>query len=194
LAGYLSEIIKSMISELTAKSRSSLTMGWSLVRCSRARSNAGVRSFGNRIDGGYIYRGETKHFNYLANYPLPVILVICDSESREAYWVRFRAVDSQITDAGWKLTIPYGNRLASSMGTLQELLPTLGDHFSEMKEYWRVNNMLFAVGAIIFMIDIKEVAAKDISRAADFWRRLCSTKELAAHCKGKVEIGFYGYG
>ena len=27
---------------------------------------------------GYIYRGETKHFNYLANCSLPVIIVICD--------------------------------------------------------------------------------------------------------------------
>ena len=36
---------------------------------------------------GYVYRGEEKHFNYLANYPIPVIIVICNRETKEAFWV-----------------------------------------------------------------------------------------------------------
>src|SRR6267378_6628207 len=49
---------------------------------------------------GYVYRGETKHFNYLANYPLPVIICVCDPETKEAYWVRFQTGAAQITEAG----------------------------------------------------------------------------------------------
>jgi hypothetical protein len=50
---------------------------------------------------GYVYRGETKHFNYLANYPLPVIIILCDPATKEAYWVRF-----DVTEAHW--TCPLG--------------------------------------------------------------------------------------
>jgi hypothetical protein len=39
---------------------------------------------------GYVYRGETKHFNYLANYPLPVIIIICDPDVNEGYWMQFK--------------------------------------------------------------------------------------------------------
>jgi hypothetical protein len=142
---------------------------------------------------GYVYRGETKHFNYLANYPLPVIIIICDPESREAYWIRFRAIDAQVSETGWKLTVPFGNRLSLAKAELQAFLPGLNDHLSEMKEYWRLNNMLFRFEVIIFMIDVQEVKDMDVSRAKDFRRRLCSTKELAYHCQGKIEVGFYGY-
>ena|ERR1019366_2220480 len=34
---------------------------------------------------GYVYRGELKHFNYLSNYPVPVVIFICDPESKECY-------------------------------------------------------------------------------------------------------------
>lgn len=34
---------------------------------------------------GYIYRGERKHFNYLSNYPIPVVIVICDPATEECY-------------------------------------------------------------------------------------------------------------
>jgi len=142
---------------------------------------------------GYVYRGEIKHFNYLANYPLPVIITICDPESREAYWVRFRVVDTQVSETGWKLTVPFGNRLSSTKAELQAFLPKLIDPLSELQEYWRVNNLLFESEVIVFMVDIQEVNAMDVSRVRALRQRLCLTKELAYRCQGKIEIAFYGY-
>jgi hypothetical protein len=43
------------------------------------------------------------------------------------------------------------------------------------------------------MVDVREVNEMDVSRANEFRRRLCSTKELAHHCQGAIEVGFYGY-
>ena len=142
---------------------------------------------------GYVYRGETKHFNYLANCSLPVIIVICDPATREGYWVRFRAADAEITETGWKVTIPFGNKLSSSKSELLALVPTLTDHLSRMKEYWRVNNILFGSELIMFVADIEEVRSRNISRAQEFRSRLCSTEELALHCQGKIHISFSGY-
>jgi hypothetical protein len=40
---------------------------------------------------GYVYRGEAKHFNYLANYPIPVIVVcVTLSDGRRIGVVSFR--------------------------------------------------------------------------------------------------------
>ena len=142
---------------------------------------------------GYIYRGETKHFNYLANCSLPVIIVICDPASKDGYWVRFRAADAEITDAGWKVTIPFENQLSSSKAELLALVPGVTDHLSQMQEYWRVNNLLFGSELILFVVDIEEVRSKNILRVQEFRNRLCSTKELALHCQGKIHISFSGY-
>jgi hypothetical protein len=124
---------------------------------------------------------------------LPVLIIICDPESREAFWIRFRAADAQITEAGWKLTIPYGNKLPSSKAALEALMPAVTDHLSTLKEYWRVNNMLFGFEFIIYAVDLKEVADMDVLGAHDFFDRLRSSKELAYHCQGKIEISFSGY-
>src|SRR5437868_6993412 len=40
----------------------------------------GISFFRESNRWGYVYRGDSKHFNYLANYPLPVIIIICDPE------------------------------------------------------------------------------------------------------------------
>src|SRR5882762_6839300 len=48
---------------------------------------------------GYVYRGGTKHFNYLANYPIPVIIVLCDPDTKEAYWARFVSQEAQVIDS-----------------------------------------------------------------------------------------------
>jgi hypothetical protein len=142
---------------------------------------------------GYIYRGELKHFNYLANYPIPVIIVICEPDSRELYWAHFRADETEPTGAGWKLTIPYDNKFSSSKSALQSLLPASTDYFSILQPYWALNNMLMESSGVLFVLDCQDVRAMDISRAENFFHRLCATKELAYECQGKIEIGFFGY-
>jgi hypothetical protein len=142
---------------------------------------------------GYIYRGEGKHFNYLANYPVPVLVVICHPESRRCYWSRFDPTQTQPVGDGWKMTIPFGSDLAQDKTAIEALLPPFEDHRAALEEYWAVNNLLAESGYIHFVIDKSEILARDTSRPRDFFDRLRSTKELALSCQGKVEISFYGY-
>jgi hypothetical protein len=55
----------------------------------------GPSHFGESNRWGYVYRGKTKHFSYLASCPLPVLIIICEPETREGFWVRFRADEAQ---------------------------------------------------------------------------------------------------
>jgi len=142
---------------------------------------------------GYVYRGETKHFNYLANYPVPVIIVLCDPDSGEAFWEVFHAGDTRPTESGWRMTVPFKNRLTDAKDRLEVLLPPLHDHLGELREYWQINNVMLASEMILFTIEREEVEAGDVSRVEDFRSRLVSSRELALHCKGKVEFSFNGY-
>src|SRR6266571_7920181 len=63
----------------------------------------GKSFFEEKNKWGFVYRGETKHFNYLANYPVPVIICLCDPESQQCYWQHFQADQVQVTGAGWKM-------------------------------------------------------------------------------------------
>ncbi|MEO5955924.1 MAG: DUF4365 and DUF1817 domain-containing protein [Nitrospiraceae bacterium] len=142
---------------------------------------------------GYVYRGELKHFNYLSNYPIPVLIVICHSESEECYWVRFVPTEVQMTEAGWKITIPLVNKLREAKGAIEKILPPLQDNLSNLQAYWAINNMIVDSSYIHFIIDRSEVKALDIVPPRKFFDRLRITKELAYQCQGKVEISFHGY-
>jgi hypothetical protein len=142
---------------------------------------------------GYVYRGKLKHFNYLANYPLPVVIVICDPDSKECYWVHFKSEQTQRTERGWKLTIPFGNKLAVSKNALAALVPLTTDSLSKLQAYWALNKMIVEAPAILFILDDHEVKTMDVSRPREFFDHLESTKELAFECQGKIEIAFSGY-
>jgi hypothetical protein len=142
---------------------------------------------------GFVYRGDTKHFNYLANYPIPVIIILCDPETREAYWAKFSLGEVQITDARWKTTVPFDQKLASMKAAIEALLPPVSDHLSDLKQYWEFNNMLVGFQQVLFLIDRLQVEQMDLSAIRHFIQRLRSSKELALHCKGKISIGFNGY-
>lgn len=153
----------------------------------------GTSFFRESNEQGFVYRGESKHFNYLAHYPLPVIVIIADPETRDAYWVQFQKQDAEITEASWKLRIPRDNKLSASKAAIEALLPPAIDHLSELREYWRINKLLMGVQTVLFTIEREEVEAGDISRIEDFRTRITSAKELALHCQGKIEFSFSGY-
>ena len=158
-----------------------------------AQIKYGDSFFKEKNNWGYVYRGELKHFNYLSNYPVPVLIVICQPGSEECLWVRFDPTQAQITDAAWKMTIPFDNKLHKAKLEIEKLLPPLRDSLSELQTYWATNNLIVESSYIHFIIDQSEVNALDVSGPRAFFDRLRLTKELAYQCQSKVEISFHGY-
>ena len=142
---------------------------------------------------GYVYRGEEKHFNYLANYPIPVLIVLCHPETNDCYWVRFLPHETQKAGDNWKITVPLENVLSQSKANIEAMLPPLEDHREALEAYWLVNQMITEAGYIHFIIDRLEVEAIDTTRPREFFDRLRVTKELALENQGKVEISIFGY-
>lgn len=153
----------------------------------------GKSFFTERNKWGFIYRGEKKHFNYLANYPIPVLICICDPGSQETYWVHFKTEQAQITDAAWKITVPFENTLSSSKAALIDLVPPLFDSLTELDAYWATNKLMLESSTILYVLDKYDVRTRDVLTPRVFFNRLRATKELAYECQGKVEISFSGY-
>ncbi len=142
---------------------------------------------------GYIYRGEQKHFNYLANYPIPVLILLCHPVSKECYWVRFVLHETQNAGNSWKITIPFENRLRHSKTDIEAMLPPLIDYRKELKIYWALNKVFPEFGCLHFVVDKSEVEAMDTTPTRKCFDRLRVTKEIALENQGKVEISFLGY-
>jgi len=142
---------------------------------------------------GYIYRGERKHFSYLCNYPLPVIIIICDPEKGQCYWEHFKPECAEPTDSGWKITIPIKNHFDNSKDLLISLVNPLRDGYSELKRYWDLNKILCDSNVILYAFDKKDIKAKEVVRPRAFFDRLRSTRELALESQGKVEFAFLDY-
>lgn len=158
-----------------------------------AQVKYGKSYFQEKNQIGYVYRGDSKHFNYLANYPIPVLIVICHPDSKRCYWVCFEPSQTQPTSGAWKVTIPFQSDLARDKFSIEKLLPPVKDHRAALNEYWSLNQVLAEASYIHLVIDKPEIVEKNTVRPRVLFDRLCATKELALDCQGKVEISFYGY-
>lgn len=63
---------------------------------------------------GYVFRGELKHLDYYLNYSLPVIIILCNPDSKVCWWVKISPVCIERTPKGWKIIVPFEQRLDSS--------------------------------------------------------------------------------
>lgn len=153
----------------------------------------GESFFKERTQSGYIYRGEAKHFNYLANHPVPVVIVICHPDTEHCYWVDFDLESCQKTGSAWTTVIPFKNRLDQSKDDIAHLLPPLRDSFAELDKVAKFVKAINDTSYIHFIIDRKEVLEMDAGRPRHFFDNLRRTKALAAASQGKVEFTFLGY-
>ena len=153
----------------------------------------GKAFFKEKTSLGYVYRGERKHFNYLCNYPVPTLIMICEPQSGEIYWEEFTPNNTSSAGENWKMTIPFSNKLKDSKEKIVDLIGPIRDSLGALEKYWSLNKFILGRDYILYTVSVDEVLMKNVGGIEGFFHRLRSNKELAMHCQGKVEIGFDGY-
>lgn len=143
----------------------------------------GKSFFEEKNQWGYVFRGKLKHFNYLANYPPPVLIAICHPVSEDIYWVVFEPEATSRAGSNWKITIPFENKLHGSKHRVSELLAPPSDILDKMQQYWVMNDVLVTTEHFHFIIDREDVESLDVSTIRSFFDRILRTSELAAHCQ-----------
>lgn len=142
---------------------------------------------------GFVYRGESKHFNYLVNYPIPVVVCLCDPDTHDCYWVRFRPEETEPTEFGWKITVPFENKLAQAEQQLLDMVGPIRDGLAELEGYWKINQMIGESSVIYYALDETDVRTQEVALPRAFFDRMRATRQMASQCQGKVEIMFSGY-
>lgn len=142
---------------------------------------------------GYIYRGEMKHLNYLANHIVPVVIIVGGPETDEFFWEVFSPELTQSTGSNWKITVPFDNKLRESKIRIEALLPSIQNYKGEMEDYWVINQLLSDSGLVMLSFAKEDVEKRDFKALERYVSRLMISKEIAFGSQGKVEIIFHDY-
>lgn len=72
---------------------------------------------------GYIFRTDKEHFDYWINHALPVLICLCDIDSKIIYWQIVNSETAVSTGKGYKITIPKHQKVdAASIDLLKSIL------------------------------------------------------------------------
>jgi len=75
---------------------------------------SGSSWFDETNEQGIIFRGDSNHLEYWCNYPLPVLVVLHDDRINTAYWQVVNKDTAISTGKGWKMIIPFSQKLERS--------------------------------------------------------------------------------
>lgn len=93
-----------LVNELEGRRRGSGRLLALQIKC-------GESYFREQKADAIIYRGDPKHLDYWTDLSIPVLIILCHPESREAYWAEFIPSAVKVLKSGWKMRIPLANKL-----------------------------------------------------------------------------------
>ena len=67
---------------------------------------AGQSFFEEEVGGDYVFRTDDKHIAYWVGHSMPVVLVLYNPETKQAYWQHVSRETVKTTGKGWKILIP----------------------------------------------------------------------------------------
>lgn len=67
---------------------------------------AGQSFFEEEVDGAYVFRTDDKHIAYWVGHSMPVVLVLYNPETKQAYWQHVSRDTVETTGKGWKILVP----------------------------------------------------------------------------------------
>ncbi len=155
---------------------------------------SGNSFFKQKTKNGYTFYGKDKHLNYYINHQIPIIIVLCDLDTDTCYWSEFDKRKIEKTNSGWKLNVPFCNKLdLKGKKEILSLFPEAKDHGADMDVFWSENDSFKKSKNILYTINKSDIAKKNIGPIKEFFERLQVNDDLFRSCQGKVIINVYGY-
>lgn len=168
-----------------------------LGRMFAAQIKCGTSYFKSKNEDGYVYHGKQKHLNLFINYSIPVILILCDPRTRRCIWREIDPRDTDETETGWEITVPFDQAFdASAKDRLTEMAGLATDYLPKLQQYWLGNKVLLHRDNKIVMLVVdrhEQIEKGDITDVLSALRRFRDTDKLTKKYKGRLEISVYGY-
>ncbi|EJM7847371.1 DUF4365 and DUF1817 domain-containing protein [Vibrio parahaemolyticus] len=150
--------------------------------------------FKTKTKTGWRFYGEEKHLNYYLNSPFPIIICICDPDTRSCFWEFFEIEKTNKLKNGWSLNIPKRNVLSNiSKSKLLGLVGNTKDFTNETEEFWQLTKDIAKADILNYSISKEDILSKNYKGVLAFFERLLKNDELALNSQGKVMITIDGY-
>lgn len=79
-----------------------------------AQIKAGDSYLREKTATGYVYRGTKVELLYWLGHTLPVIVILYDAQDNVAYWQSVDSTHIKETKKGWKMVVPFNQRLGAA--------------------------------------------------------------------------------
>lgn len=79
---------------------------------------SGKSFFSEETEDAYIFRTDDQHVAYWVNHSMPVVLLLFDPDTKQAYWQSISREIIESTGKQWKISVPKENILQDSARTL----------------------------------------------------------------------------
>jgi hypothetical protein len=154
----------------------------------------GASFLARRTESGYSYYGEFRHFNVFMNHPVPVILLVVDPETSSAWWVQFSPQATQGTESGWKIEIPFHQKLGgSTVADWERIAGPHRDHVPDAIAYWKTMRKVKHADFVLWEIKRRDVEAMRFGEVEGLFERLAATPSMIRSKRNAVEIVIGGY-
>ena len=90
---------------------------------------AGESHLSERVEEGFVFRSDRLHVSYWLSHSLPVLICLCDLETREIYWQVVNGETAVSTGKGYKFNVPQSQRVDHrSATTFRDILTPVVAH------------------------------------------------------------------
>lgn len=134
-----------------------------------AQIKSGASWFDEKTDTDVIFRSDKAHLDYWLNHALPVIVILYDPDTDLAYWELVDEEKVELTQKGWKLKIPFAQKIdASSKSLFEQIIgkPTPKDEYTILSLQDSSHNGAKRYSANILVPSTSQSAIRKISEKA----------------------------
>jgi hypothetical protein len=152
------------------------------------------KSYLSKAGAVHWYTDTKEHLNYFLNLPTPIILIICDPESKECFWAELKKEEVDFKGETWRYPIPKSEILAKkSFNKIRKVFGSSEDHIAEFEEDNEFMNLAESSSFIQYSVPREDIESRNIKNLKSFLSRITRNKKLTLAVQGKLYICTYGY-
>lgn len=140
------------------------------------------------------YKDSKEHLNYFLNLPTPILLIICDPDTRECYWT---CLDKSKVDFGgksWRHPVPKCQKLCKKyLSEIKHYFGEIRDHVSDFEQDYELLKMISNGSFIQYGVPKEDIENRDLKNLKSFLNRITQNEKLTIAVQGKLYISTYGY-
>lgn len=165
-----------------------------LGRSVAVQVKTGKSHIAKETPAGFVLRGNRKHLNYFLNYPLPVILLLIDKESKSGWWVHVRPQAIRMTKTGREITVPRSQVFDSSNAAkLKALAGDVVDYGPLLEKMTMIRTASRDAAIVVFLVSRGEIEDCNTARLKEYFAMFEASPDHLSDIRNKVTLVVHGY-